>query len=136
MKVQFRFLCFLFFVSSCGQRDVLVDNNWILVGGTFQGKGIEFKSTDRIFFTDQNGHVIRSLNFSKDETIILPGINSSNIRAKWTSEGNEIRFSIDSMRYPFRTFDPNIFEKTDSTGNLETINGLKEFEEPMRVYGQ
>src|SRR6185295_11468627 len=99
MKVQPGFLWFLFLLSSCGQRDVLVDNNWILIGGTFQGQKIEFKSTDRIFFTDKNGQIIGSLNFTKDERIILPGINSSNISARWTIEKGKLCFSIDSVKY-------------------------------------
>jgi hypothetical protein len=136
MRILFSFLTVLFLVSACGQREVLVDNSWILIGGTFQGKRIEFKSTDRIFFSDQNGQIIRSLNFNRDETIILPGINSSNLQATWITDGDLIRFSIDSMSYPFSTFDPNIFARSDSVQNEEIINRLKEFDEPLKVYGQ
>src|SRR5688572_9676837 len=93
----FRFFGFFFLVTACGQRDVLVDNRWILIGGTIKNYKIEFNTIDQINFTDQNGKIIRSLNFGKDQTIILPGINSSSIQAKWTLEGDLIRFSIDSM---------------------------------------
>jgi hypothetical protein len=136
MRTPFRFLVIFLVVFACGQRDVLVENSWILIGGTFKDKEIEFKSTERIFFTDQNGQIIRSLNFGKDQTIILPGINSSNIQAKWTMEGRSIRFFIDSMRYPFSSFDPRIFENADSTRRNETVNKLDEFEKAMEVYGQ
>ena len=89
-----------------------------------------------ILYTDENGQTIRSLNFGKDQTIILPGINSSNIQARWAMDGDLIRFSIDSMRYPFSTFDPSILVHTDSIPNKEIVNGLREFEEPMKMYGQ
>jgi len=123
-------------MSSCGQREVLVDNSWILIGGTFKGKLIEFKSTDRAFFTDKNGRVIRSLHFSEDETILLPGINSSDISARWTSKGNEICFSIDSMKYSMGSFDPGIFLPGDSKAYNSSTDELKEFEEAMRIYAQ
>jgi hypothetical protein len=137
MTQQIRYLVLIFLVSACGRGEVLlVDNNWILIGGMFEGRKIDFKSTDRIFLTDQNGEVIHSFNFSEDQTIILPGINSNNISARWTIEENKIHFSIDSMRYPFSTFDPSIFKTGDTTENKTIINGLEAFKEPMRVYGQ
>jgi hypothetical protein len=136
MRTLFQILVIFLVASACGQRDVLIESNWILIGGTYENKRIEFKNTDRILFIDQNGQVIRSLDFGKDRTIILPGINSSNIQARWTMDGDLIRFSIDSMRYPFSKFDPSILVHTDSIPNNETVNGLKEFEEPMKVYGQ
>jgi hypothetical protein len=137
MTVPFKSLCFIFLlVCSCGQREELIDNNWILIGGTLQGQEIEFKSTDRIVFTDQDGQIIRSLNFNKDKTIILPGINSGNIAARWAIEDDRIYFSVDSMRYPLSTFDPGIVETTDSARREKTVNRPKEFQNPMRVYGQ
>jgi hypothetical protein len=136
VKTAFRFLVITFVVSACGQRDVLIENNWILIGGTFKDKGIEFKSTGPVFLTEQNGQIIRSLNFDEDQTIILPGINSGDIRAKWAMERDSIRFFIDSTHYTFDTFDPAIFEKTDSTQKKKTVNEPNEFEEPMKVYGR
>jgi hypothetical protein len=134
MRILFTIL--ILFMSACGQREVLVDNNWILIGGTFKGKTIEFETTDPIVFTDQDGQVIKWLNFDEDQTIILPGINSRNISARWAAEGNEIRFSIDSMRYSIRTFDPNIFSSADSIEYDGTTAELKELEEAMQIYGQ
>lgn len=111
MRITIRFWGLFLFLSTCGQRDVLVDNGWILIGGIYHRNQIEFRSTNQIILSDKYGHPILHLNFSEDETIILPGINSPNLRARWTTDGNKISFII-------------------------TSSESKEFEEAIRVYGQ
>ena len=108
------FLCLLL-LTACGQREVLIRNSWVLIGGTNQGKPIEFSSNDRVrmFTTDSQNRP--SLFFNEDETIILPGINSHDISARWTTDGNEISFALDSNR---------------------NFYGVEESEEAMRIYGQ
>jgi len=111
MKTSVKILSLLLLLSTCGQKDVLMDNGWILIGGIYQGKQIEFKSTNQAFLSGTNGEPNRNLYFSEDETIILPGINSHNLRARWTTDGDKISFII-------------------------TSSESKESEEAIQVYGQ
>jgi hypothetical protein len=121
-------------VSACGQRDVLTENTWILIGGTFHGKQIDFHTTDDIVLTSVGNEPL--LQFGKDENIILPGINSANISARWTITDGKIHFSIDSTRYSYlhRTVDLRILE--DSTHHAEPVDMFSEFRMPMKIYGQ
>src|SRR5690349_10885309 len=97
------------FILSCGQKRELVKNTWIVIDGTFMGRPIEFHSTDLLKFTDRTGSEIKNLNFSKDQTIVLPGINSPNISARWVIEDDKVRFSVDSIRYSiYSTIDSDL----------------------------
>lgn len=137
-------------LSTCGQRRELIKNNWLVVDGTYMGQPIEFHSTDLIKFSDRYGNEIKNLNFSKDGTIGLPGINSPNISAKWTIEDGQIRFSVDLTRYSiYNTIDSDlsfldasdsIARKQENKGETEEkiINPLmtNEFKRAMEIYEQ
>lgn len=144
------FIGLIFLLSTCGQRRVLLENNWHVVDGTYMGQPIEFHNTDLIKLYDQYGNEIRSLNFSKNGTIELPGINSPNISARWTIDDGQIRFSVDSMRYAiYNTIELNLsfLDASDSIPSKQeskeetednVINPLrtKEFKKAMEIYEQ
>lgn len=135
-------------LSTCGQKDELIKNNWLVVDGTYMGQPIEFHSTDSIKFFDNYGNEIKSLNFSKNGTIDLPGINSPNISAKWTIREGKITFSVDSVRYAiYNRIDISFLDTTDSVPfKQESKDELKqrivnpqttiEFKKAMEIYGQ
>ena len=138
----------IIFLSTCGQKSELIKNSWLVVDGTYMGQPIEFHSTDLLKFSDRYGNEIKSLNFSKDGTVGLPGINSPNISARWIVTDGQIIFSVDSARYSiYNTIgtDLSFLDTSDSIPSREEsepkqtiINPLttKEFKKAMEIYGQ
>lgn len=63
MKDIVSFLGPVVFISSCGQRDVLVENQWIIIDGTYKNGVINFQSTQAVLLADSEGHEIKSLDF-------------------------------------------------------------------------
>jgi hypothetical protein len=131
---QIKMLLLLLILLACDRRTSLIDNSWILVAGTMDGKPIAFESTERLFLINQNGEIIRQLDFYEDQTISLPGIHSNNISAIWTLEEEKIRFSIDSSSYLM--FAPSSIKSGDSSASSYLRNRLLELEKPMQIYGQ
>ncbi len=150
MRRTLIYIGLIILLSTCGQKNELMKNSWLVVDGTYMGQPIEFRNTDLLKFSDRNGNEIKSLNFSKDGTIGLPGINSPNISAKWVIEDGQVRFSADSTRYSiYNTIDSDLSfldtsdsipykEESESKQKQEIINPLttNEFKKAMEIYGQ
>jgi hypothetical protein len=99
MNNTYFFLGLILIIGSCGQRDVLVENRWIIIGGTYKNEPINFHSTEVIAFVDDEGVEKKNVTFYEDGTIIVPGINSPRIQATWAITNGEIHFEIDSSKY-------------------------------------
>ena len=135
-------------LCACGQRSELINNTWVLIDGTMNGQPIKFKSTDIVIFSNRDGKEIQCLNFSKDETIILPGINSPKISAKWKIIDDKIYLSVDSSEYYIyntNTSDLSFLDTSESYKVAEednvqpkALNPLltKEFIDAVKVYEQ
>jgi len=63
-----------------------------MIDGQHKGVKIKFHNTDPIRLVNPQG--LESFSFRKDGTIILPGINTGNLEASWSSEGDKITFQL------------------------------------------
>jgi hypothetical protein len=86
-------------LSSCSQEDALMERSWIVDQCEHLGSPIEFRSTDLFQIADVNGNVNAHLNFSKDGTIGIPGIDCPNMRGLWRLENDSLVLELDSARY-------------------------------------
>jgi len=86
-------------MSSCSHEDALTERSWIIDKGAYLGNSIAFRSTDAFQFADANGNVNAYLDFAKDGSIGIPGINCPNMRGLWRLENDSIVLTLDSARY-------------------------------------
>lgn len=99
----------------CDQKDALSEGSWIIIEGTYKGQNIDFVSTDLIQFGDINGNINADLSFFEDGIIILPGINSPDIRANWQLADSKLHFSVDTAKYNF------IYNMQEEPGSLSSL---------------
>ena len=97
-----RFIILIFFIAfilSCNRRNEITEERWIIIDGFYKNQKIEFLSTNLIQITDNKGNINPTLVFYEDGKILLPGINSNDIRANWKIADDKLFFNIDSAKY-------------------------------------
>lgn len=148
MKDSLLIILIFFGCISCNyRRDALQNGSWIIEEGYYNGKRIEFKSTNLLQLANVNGDILISLKFFEDGTITLPGINSSDIRAKWDLIDGKLTLRIDSAEYSsiydkdLVWKDLNLYMNSDSSNSSGTkeerrIDPLRtsNFEQAMKIY--
>jgi hypothetical protein len=151
----------LLLLTSCHKHIDITNVCWNITEGYFNGKKIDFRSTDKLQLVDINGKVIPSLFFNKDGRISLPGINCPDICAKWKISDGFLVFTVDSLIYQYIITDEIdsldkyfiiTFFGQDSLNKLDSANKSEEemreklwektnpaktveFAEAMKIYG-
>ncbi len=97
-------LLIVLFLSSCSTNQKLTDGSWLISEAYHNDQKVEFVSKDYLVLVGQDGKPDLDIRFSKDGTIILPGINSSSIRGLWKIQNKQLYLSIDTAKYN-RTYD-------------------------------
>lgn len=90
---------FIAIILSCNERNKLFEGRWIIIEGFYKNKKIEFLSTNLIRVSDNKGNINPILDFFENGKILLPGINSNDVRANWKVADDKLFFYIDSAKY-------------------------------------
>lgn len=89
-------LCLILVLASCGQKDVLEDNRWVVVRASLNKQPMEVYATGMSLANRDNQ---QTFGFSEDGEILLPGLGTLPVRARWKIVDDKIHFTIDSGRY-------------------------------------
>lgn len=151
------FITSIILLSCSNKKEKLVGHTWVIIEGNYGSQKIAFIDNSQIIISEKYNDMYNSnpkLFFEANGKIRLPGINSSEIRAKWTLNNNSIKLELDTLKYNYihREKDSSEIYNKDFFGNdlgmtLEEAfakslaftnnNPIKtnEFQEPMKIYG-
>jgi len=147
-----------FIILSCSNKsEKLVRHTWVIIEGTYKNQKIEFIDNSSIIISEKYNDRFNSnpkLFFQENGEIRLPGINSKDIRAKWTLNSNSITLELDTLTYnhihkekdrseisnkDFFGNDLGMTKEEAITKSIEFTNKnpikTNEFETQMNIYG-
>ncbi len=106
------FLTSIIILSCSNKKEKLVGHTWAITEGIYKDQKIEFIDNSSIVILEKYNDLHNSnpkLYFSENGKIILPGINSKDIYAKWTLVNDLIKIELDTLKYNY------IHKKRDSS---------------------
>ena len=119
-------------ISGCQPAPIesrLTRDTWIITKAYFHGSEIELQRNAPLVLINRNGERYVTLHFAEDKRIDLPGLDAYSIPARWTFDGKQIVFTIDTTYYNARvdgekTLELPLIFRNDSLA-LDSLRALR-----------